>query len=50
MPPAGEDTAQPQQKFGALLPLPEVPLFNSTLFRPADADGLVLVLYWWASW
>lgn len=34
---------------GTLLPLPEVPLLDGTLFRPAQAEGRILVIYWWAS-
>lgn len=32
-----------------LLRLPEVPLLDGTVFRPAQAEGQVLVVYWWAS-
>ena len=28
----------------------EVPLLDGAMFRPADADGQLLVVYWWASW
>lgn len=34
---------------GTRLLLPEVPLFDGTVFRPAQAEGRVLVIYWWAS-
>lgn len=44
-----EAKAPPLPNAGAPLPLPEVPLFDGTVFRPAQADGLVLVIYWWAS-
>ena len=33
-----------------LLPMTEVPLLDGAMFRPADADGQLLVVYWWASW
>lgn len=46
----GEAHAGPLPKVGALLPLPEVPMLDGSVFRPASADGQVLVLYWWASW
>ncbi len=48
--PAGEASAAPTPQVGALLPLPEVLLFDGSHFRPADAESQVLVLYWWASW
>jgi AhpC/TSA family len=47
--PAGEDKAPPPQP-GTLLTLPEVALLDGGRFSPADAEGQVLVLYWWASW
>jgi thiol-disulfide isomerase/thioredoxin len=34
---------------GTLLKLPEVPLFDGSVFRPAQVEGQVLVIYWWAS-
>ncbi len=46
----GEVRAGPLPKVGALLPLPEVPMLDGSVFRPTFADGQVLVLYWWASW
>ena len=27
-----------------------MPLLDGGVFRPSDADGQVLVVYWWASW
>ena len=48
-PAALEAKAPPLPAPGALIRLPEVPLFDGTLFRPAQADGQVLVIYWWAS-
>ena len=35
---------------GAPLALAPVGLFDGSRFAPAQADGQVLVLYWWASW
>ena len=47
---AAEDKAPASPAIGSLLHLPEVPLLDGRIFRPADAQGRVLVLYWWASW
>jgi thiol-disulfide isomerase/thioredoxin len=41
---------QPLPAVGSVLRLPEATLLDGGKFRPADADGRVLVLYWWASW
>lgn len=51
-PPASEAKAPPLPPLGSpLLLLPaEVALLGGGGFRAADADGQVLVLYWWASW
>lgn len=35
---------------GAALALVDVPLLDGGLFRASQADGKVLVVYWWASW
>lgn len=48
--PQGDDKAVPPPQVGSLLPLPELTLLDGSRFRAADADGHVLVLYWWASW
>lgn len=40
----------PVPALGSALTLPEVPLFDGSAFRPAAADGQVVVVYWWASW
>ncbi len=48
--PPGEAQAAPPPQMGSLLPLPELTLLDGTRFRPTDADGQVMVLYWWASW
>jgi thiol-disulfide isomerase/thioredoxin len=45
-----EDKNLPPPQVGSLLPLPELTLLDGTRFRGSDADGHVLVLYWWASW
>lgn len=44
-----ERQAGPLPAPGSTLALPEVPLLDGTLFRPAQAEGRVLVIYWWAS-
>lgn len=50
-PPAAADPrGGPLPAVGSMLALPEVPMLDGGRFRPADADGQVLVLYWWASW
>lgn len=46
---ATEAKAGPLPTLGTPLPLPEVPLFDGSVFRPSQADGRVLVIYWWAS-
>lgn len=48
-PAAMEAKAPPMPALGTHLPLPEVPLFDGSVFRPAQAEGQVLVIYWWAS-
>jgi cytochrome oxidase Cu insertion factor (SCO1/SenC/PrrC family) len=48
-PAAMEAKAPPLPALGTPLRLPEVPLFDGTVFRPAQAEGRVLVIYWWAS-
>jgi len=47
--PATEARAGPLPAIGAPLALPEAPLLDGGVFRPAQAEGRVLVLYWWAS-
>lgn len=52
-PPAADGAArvrQPLPAVGSRLELPEAALLDGGRFRPADAQGRVLVLYWWASW
>lgn len=48
-PAAMEAKAPPLPALGTRLLLPEVPLFDGSVFRPAQAEGQVLVIYWWAS-
>lgn len=35
---------------GAPLAIPPLTLFDGQRFEPAQAQGKVLVIYWWASW
>jgi cytochrome oxidase Cu insertion factor (SCO1/SenC/PrrC family) len=46
---ATEAKAGPLPAIGTPLTLPDVPLFDGSVFRPSQADGRVLVIYWWAS-
>ncbi|WP_234409394.1 TlpA disulfide reductase family protein [Ideonella sp. B508-1] len=46
----GAGPAAPVPKLGSALPLTEVPLLEGGVFRPADAESKVVVLYYWASW
>lgn len=46
----GADKGGPPPAVGSRLNLPEVTLFDGRTVTQADADGQVLVLYWWASW
>lgn len=48
-PAAMEAKAPPLPALGTFLKLPEVPLFDGSVFRPAQAEGQILVIYWWAS-
>ncbi|MBL0917566.1 MAG: TlpA family protein disulfide reductase [Hydrogenophaga sp.] len=40
----------PVPAIGANVALPDVPLFDGSPFRAADAQGQVVLVYWWASW
>jgi thiol-disulfide isomerase/thioredoxin len=40
----------PVPAIGAAVALPDVPLFDGSAFRAAEAEGQVVVVYWWASW
>ena len=46
----GDEKAPPLPKPGTRLELPEVPMFDGSVFDPGKAKGQVLVVYWWASW
>ena len=35
---------------GSLLALPALELFDGRRFEPSQAEGRLIVLYWWASW
>ncbi len=48
-PAASEAKAPPLPAPGSVLRLPDVPLLDGSVFRPAQAEGQVLVVYWWAS-
>ena len=48
--PAQKAAATPLPAVGAPYPLAAVPLLGGGRFVPAQAEGRVLVLYWWASW
>jgi thiol-disulfide isomerase/thioredoxin len=48
--PAGEEKAGPPPALGTRIELPEVPMLDGSTFRPEQAQGQVLVIYWWASW
>ena len=49
VPPAEAKAPAPPQ-LGSPLAVPDLTLLDGTRFRATDADGQVLVLYWWASW
>ncbi|MFC5519847.1 TlpA family protein disulfide reductase [Polaromonas jejuensis] len=40
----------PLPKVGSTLALPAVTLLDGRRWRPAQAEGKLLVVYWWASW
>src|SRR6218665_3969414 len=52
--PAGSARSAPRgtplPRTGEPLALPDVPLFDGSLFKAEAAAGQVVVLYWWASW
>jgi thiol-disulfide isomerase/thioredoxin len=45
-----EAQALPLPAVGTPLAVPPIERFDGSRFEPRDADGRVLVLYWWASW
>lgn len=40
----------PLPKLGAPMRLPDVQLLDGSFFRASEAQGSVVVVYWWASW
>lgn len=54
LPALGQSGSRPAEPplpaLGSRLALPPVQLLDGSVFRPAAAEGQVLVLYWWASW
>ena len=40
----------PLPQAASVLRLPDVPLLDGRLWRPAELRGKTLVVYWWASW
>lgn len=46
---ATEAKAGPLPGVGTILALPELTLLDGSVFRPAQSQGRVLVVYWWAS-
>ena len=48
---AGQEAkARPLPAIGSPLALPAIERLDGARFEPRDADGRVLLLYWWASW
>jgi thiol-disulfide isomerase/thioredoxin len=45
-----EAKAPPLPALGTPLPVPAIERLDGTRFEPREAEGRVLVLYWWASW
>ncbi len=45
-----EAKARPLPAVGSPLTLPAIERLDGTKFEPRDADGRVLLIYWWASW
>jgi hypothetical protein len=48
-PAAREAAALPLPSIGSALTLPEVSLFDGSVFKPQQAKGHVTVIYWWSS-
>lgn len=48
-PAAMEAVAPPLPTVGTTLTLPEVALFDGTVFKPEQARGHMTLIYWWAS-
>ena len=49
-PVAAPPSAVPLPALGSALPLPDIALLDGGMFRSREADGQLLVVYWWASW
>lgn len=49
-PPRDEARAGPLPPLGTHIELPELTLLDGSVLPPAATQGLVVVLYWWASW
>jgi hypothetical protein len=47
---AAATSAPPLPKVGAPLALIDMPLINGGDFKASEAQGQVVLLYWWASW
>ena len=47
---AGAATEVPLPAVGSALKLPDVALLDGTRFQAAQAQGQVVLVYWWASW
>lgn len=47
---AGAANEVPLPAIGAPLPLPDVALLDGSLFKASEAQGKVVLVYWWASW
>lgn len=45
---AAQEVRQPVM--GAQLKLPDVTLFDGSVFKASEAQGQLLLIYWWASW
>lgn len=48
--PVNEANAPPLPAVGSLLQVPEVTRFDGRVQSPKQAEGNVLLVYWWASW
>jgi thiol-disulfide isomerase/thioredoxin len=48
--PPGEANAPALPVIGSALRLPDVTLFDGIVYTQRQAEGQVLLLYWWASW
>lgn len=47
---SGQDARTAAPAIGARLQLPDFSLLEGGTFRAAEAEGKVVVVYWWASW